>query len=486
MFFVSFHPVAFRCILFSMTLARAVAINTIVQIVGKAISVALGVVVIGMMTRYLGAQGFGHYSTILAFLQIFGILVDFGLTLATAQLLAGRPADAEKTLGAMLGLRIVTAALFLGIAPVAALFFPYPAVVKVGILILSFHFFAISIQQVLLGVFQTHLRMDLLTVAELVGRALLVIGVAVTIVFHQTLAILLFAIVVATVFQLGVAAVLAHRLVPLRPRIDLAEWKAFARLSWPVGVGIALNLLYLKGDTLILSLVRPAEEVGLYGAPYRVLEILVVLPSIFIGLVFPLWKTAWTSQRARFPYLVQQSFDAMAILTIPIVCGGFVLATPLMVFIAGPAFVGSGALLRILILATGCIFFGTLFGHAIVAIDHQRAMLWGYGATAIIALAGYVVFIPRFGGMGAAWMTLVAEALILFLTAVATLRATHISISLGVTLRALVAGGVMVAVLLFFPAMHVLLAVVVGAVIYTAALAVLGGIPLELRRALSL
>ena len=71
-----------------MSLTRRVAHNTIIQTIGKAISTMLGILVVALMTRYLGQRGFGQYSTIIAFLQIFGILVDFGLTLITVQMIS--------------------------------------------------------------------------------------------------------------------------------------------------------------------------------------------------------------------------------------------------------------------------------------------------------------------------------------------------------------------------------------------------------------
>ena len=65
-----------------MSYTRKIAHNTIIQIIGKGISTVIGVIVIAMLTRYLGQSGFGQYTTIMAFLQFFGVLVDMGLYLS--------------------------------------------------------------------------------------------------------------------------------------------------------------------------------------------------------------------------------------------------------------------------------------------------------------------------------------------------------------------------------------------------------------------
>ncbi|MBI4812347.1 oligosaccharide flippase family protein [Candidatus Falkowbacteria bacterium] len=64
-----------------MTLSARIAYNTIIQIAGKIISTALGLIAVAIMTRHLGTLGFGQYTTIITFLSFFGIIADLGLTL---------------------------------------------------------------------------------------------------------------------------------------------------------------------------------------------------------------------------------------------------------------------------------------------------------------------------------------------------------------------------------------------------------------------
>ena len=61
-----------------MTLGKSIAYNTVIQIFGKIATISLALVSFGLMTRYLGQAGFGYYTTALAFMQFFGVLVDMG------------------------------------------------------------------------------------------------------------------------------------------------------------------------------------------------------------------------------------------------------------------------------------------------------------------------------------------------------------------------------------------------------------------------
>ena len=80
-------------------------------------------------------------------------------------------------------------------------------------------------------------------------------------------------------------------------------------------------------------------------------------------------------------------------------------------FIAGSEYLVSVNILKILIWPTALIFFSALFNYGIIAIEEQRRTIKYFLATALVALIGYLVFIPRFSYYGAAYMTLVAEFL---------------------------------------------------------------------------
>ncbi len=460
-----------------MSLTRRVAHNAIIQIIGKIIGVGIGVFVIAMMTRYLGPEGYGYYTTTVAFLQTFGIVIDFGLTLTTVQFLAAPEASIEKIMRAAIGLRLATAIPFLALAVIVGFFMPYPSVVHIGIAILSFEFLSISVNQVLIGLFQKELRMVRVVAAELAGRAVLLGGVWTVVYNDMGLVWILVVIASASAVQLAALLLFMRQWTSFLPRIDISLWKKMLATSWPIGLSIAFNLLYLKGDTFILSLYRGPEEVGIYGAPYRVLEILAASTYLFIGLVFPVLRSTWLSDKERFSRILQKSFDALALIAIPIVAGTITLATPIMTLIAGPAFAPSGPLLQILALATGCIFIGALFGHIVLVVEKQRPMIWGYAALAVIAIAGYFIFIPRYGALGAAWMTVVVEALSLLITFIVTRHATHIALSLDYVWKALVASAVMMLALFALPSFHVLFLVALGGITYSIALLLLRGIP---------
>lgn len=459
-----------------MSYTRKIAHNTIVQIIGKGVSTVIGIVVIGMLTRYLGQGGFGQYITIMAFLQFFGVIVDMGLYIILVKKISEPGANEQQIVSNVFTLRLVSAVIFLGLAPLIVLLFPYPVIVKVGVLVTSLSFLGITLNQVLAGVFQKHLRMSRIVIAEVIGRIFLVVATFLVIRADLGLLWVMGSVVVGSVVNFIITFLFSRRLVRIRLAFEFDIWKRIIKETWPIALSIAFNLVYFKIDTVILSLYHSEETVGIYGAAYKVLEVLTTVPAMFAGLVLPLLTAAWVaSDRERFKRVLRRAFDAMAMIALPLIVGTLFVAQPVMDLVA-PDFVDSATVLKILIFATATIFIGNLFGNTVVAINKQRTMMWVYLGVAIVSLVGYFIFIPRYSYFGAAGMTVASELLVTIAALFIVSFATKVWPSLIVFLKALIASGVMAVVLYYTIEINLFAQIFLGGITYIAVLLALRGI----------
>jgi len=460
-----------------MSLTRAIAGNTVVQVAGKFIGVLLGILTVAVMTRHLGQAGYGQFTTAVSFLQFFGILVDFGLTLTMIRMLAEPGADESRIASNIFTLRLASGAAFFGTAALIGLLFPYPAVIKAAIALGSLSFLCISLSSVLVGVFQKKLAVHKAAAAEVAGRLVLFGGVVAASRLGWGLLAIVGILVAGNAAQLLLNLIFARRLLRLRPAFDRTLWREIVRQSWPLGLSIAFNLVYLKGDVIILSLTRPQNEVGLYGAAYKILDVITIIPTVFMGLVLPVLAGAWTAgDRAAFARRLGRAFDFLSLLAVPLAVGTFAVAGDLMGFVAGTEFAAAGAPLAVLMLAGSMVFWSALFGHAVIALGLQKKMIWGYAIDAAVSIALYLLFIPSYGAMGAAWVTLFSEAFIAAATAAVVLRGSGSRLPLRNLGKALLASLAMYLVLRWTGGVQVLPRVLIGMAVYAAALAALGGI----------
>jgi O-antigen/teichoic acid export membrane protein len=465
-----------------MSLARKVAHNTIIQVAGKIVSTFLGLLALALITRYLGPSGFGEYTTVLTYLSFFAVIADLGLTLVTVQMVSDRGNDESKTLNNLFGLRLVSVLLLLVWAPIIVIFLPYSAAIKTGVTLSLAAFFFPALNQVVVGLFQKKLSMDRDAIAEVISRLVLVGGVL----FAKDSGAGLNGILLATVAAAGINFFchysLACKFIIIKPEFDWTVWKKIITRSWPLAVTIILNLIYLRADTLILSLLRSTSEVGLYGATYKIVDVMTTFPFMFAGLILPILTAAWLDRKPEyFNHVLQKSLDFMIMLAVPLAVGAQFLGRPVMLYVAGRDFAPAGQILQVLIFAVAAIFLGTMFSHAVIALDRQKKMIGPYVFTSLSALAAYLILIPRFSYFGAASVTIYSETAIAIFSALCVFKYSRFRPNLKMLARALAGSLIMGLFLHFFGGWQdtrerLAIIFIAASLIYFAALYLLGGI----------
>ncbi|OGH86319.1 MAG: hypothetical protein A2493_01010 [Candidatus Magasanikbacteria bacterium RIFOXYC12_FULL_33_11] len=401
-----------------MSLGKKIAHNTITQMTGKILSTFLGLAAMAMLTRYLGDEKFGWYITTISFLGFLGILIDFGMTPVTAQMLGENKFEKTKLFSNILTFRFFTALIFLSIAPLTAFLFPYPHTVKIAILFTSISFFAITLNQVFIGFLQERLTMQIQAFGEVISRIVLVVGLFLAISGRASFYTLMWVIVAASISYTLSLYLYIRKKTKITFSFDRKIWLTILQKMWPIAIAIIFNVVYLRGDVLVLSYFREQSVVGIYGAAYRVIDLVIQTAMMVMGVMLPLLANSWVAgNKQEFQERYQMSFDAMMLIALPMFTGLFLLSHQIMLFVAGESFYLSGDALKILSLAVLGVFLGGIFGHLAVAVNMQKKVMWVYISNAIITLIGYLIFIPRYGMYGAAWMTVFSEfytALLIF------------------------------------------------------------------------
>lgn len=457
-------------------LNKKLAKNALVQIIGKGLGTALSLVTFVLLLKYLHTAGLGALSVALTYGSIFAIIVDFGLTLTTAQMIAEPDADEKRILGGILTLRLVSAFLFLSFGAALVFIFPYSPEVKIAAVLSCASFFFGSVASMFAGVFQKRLAIHYVVLAETLNRTFVFILAALLPFFAPSIVIAASIFIIGAIIQLSITLFAVFKFGHIKPKIDLAIWRLAFLRTWPVGLSGVLNLVYLKGDVFFMSLLHIADhDIGLYAAAYKFVDVVTTVPVMFMGLMLPLMTFAWAKHdHASFREHLQRGFDGLVLLAVPYALGAIALGGPLLALI-DPDLASGGRILAILGPATAAVFISSLFGHTIVAIHKQRPMILGYLLVAVIATIGYIYGINHYGMIAAAWVTLGSESLIAIITAAVVLTTTKTKLSLQRLFAALLASLVMYFVVTFIPLPHVILSISFGVLVYIISLPLFGG-----------
>ena len=454
--------------------------NSLAQLAGRFLGTVLGLVAVAMMTRYLGSGLFGQYTTIMTYASVFAIAADMGLTLVASQMINRVGVDEKKILANLFAFRSLTALVMIGLAPLTVWWMPYDLVTKIGVVVATMSFWFVSANQVFVSVFQKRLATQRIALAEIVSRLVLVILTIWVIRADLGLLGMVAAMTISNAIYFALHWLLSLSLVRFAWRFDWVIWKEIIQLSWPLMLTIVSNLIYLKADIMLLSLFVTNAEVGLYGAAYKVVDILVSIPFMVAGLVLPIMVKYWSSKANKdFAQTTQLLWDLMAISAWPILLGGSVLAVPIMVAITGTEFAESGQILRILLPAIVAVYLSCALTHTIIALEKQKTLIVYYLITALSSVPVYLYLIKAYGVYGAAWGTVYSEVLICVFAWWRLSQERVVKLDFAVTAKALLAAIIMA--LLIWPLRAftssvcvLILVVVLAAAVYFALISKMG------------
>jgi O-antigen/teichoic acid export membrane protein len=390
-----------------------VASNTAVQLVGKGIVLAIGVVSIAVLTRYLGPQDYGKYTLALMYMQLFGVLADVGLFTTVVREISKAPERTEQLVGNTLALRLLLSIGVIAVAALVSLALPYDEEVRTAILLAGAPLLFGMLTTTFVAILQSRLRMARAVIGDVVGRATSLLLVLVVVWLDLGFYPVLGAAAGGALATLAVTWALTRGLAQIRPRIEPAVWRSLLTAAVPLGLALAVNALYFRADTLIISLYEPYGEVGLYTLAYRVLELALVVGTVFLNSTFPILSEAVARDEARALRTIQASSEVCVVLGAPLVAGGLALAPQIVELAGGEDFADAATPLRILLAAGALAWVNGVFGYALIARDRQASALWLNLSALTFNVGLNFLLVPRYGIVAAAVVTVASEVLIL-------------------------------------------------------------------------
>lgn len=420
-----------------MSFKRQVAYNTTFQITGKAIITVISVLSTLLLTRYLGPTGYGHYNIAITFVGFFIVLADLGVYPIAVREMSQHPEEREKIYGNVVTYRVFSALLTMGLAFMVGALLPYPVVVKYAIGIYAISSFVGLLVNLVMAIFQINYRMDLPTIADVLGRTLYLLLLFFAIQRHCSLYVIFWLLVISMAFNLILNLILGRHYIKLKPAFDAVFIKSFLKESLPMGIATILGTIHFKIDTILLSFMKPAFDVGIYGASYRIFETLILLPSIFAGLVFPRLSELYYLDQERFKQTFQKVADLLILMVVPTMIIFYFLAPNLIQIVAGNEFHASILTLRILILSLFATFLISIFAYTIIAAKHQRYLIYVWAVLAAINIILNLLLIPRFSYKGAAIVTVITESITLIVLYILTKKLIKIRLKITYLFRVL-------------------------------------------------
>lgn len=401
-----------------MSLTRLVAWNTLIQVGGRLIGLTASMAFTALLTRHLGLATYGQLVAASTYVALFVILGDAGLYLVTVR----RAAQEVERRAAILGTAFVLRAL-LPIVPLALAcllvrwvpstrFASWEGTLFAAVVLLAVNAYLTLFGQFYIAIFRLHMRMDLAVAGEFLSRIVMLVATLLVVALDGGLLAAVGAMGLGTLTQFIYGWIVTRRFERFTLRIDPPLARSMLVESLPLAVVTLLGLVHFKVDTLLLSMLQPAHDVGVYGVAYKVHEVIISFPGLFVGLLFPLFSRLAQQDPDRLRVVFQRAFDVLALTSVGVALLVYV-AAPRLALVLGAEMASRP--MRILALALPPIFLSLGFTHLLLAESKQRWLVPLYAFLVVVNVLANIVFIRKYTYLGAAGVTVGTETLSLII-----------------------------------------------------------------------
>jgi stage V sporulation protein B len=380
---------------------------------GRGVTMAVSLLSLAVLSRYLEPNEFGQYQLVIAFLTLFNIS-DLGVTTIAVRHLSTTERDPDELMGNVLTIRTVLAVASAILVVAIAWIFEEQMYTKTAIAIAALSFPLTIFSGSYSATFAANLRMEYAMLGN-VAQAVVGLGAMVFVVLNGGG---LLRLIIA--YDLGILAnslvclYFAQRFVRPRFHFDFHYSRQVVREALPLGLAVLIITAYGRIDIVLLKWFTDSATVGYYSFAYRAVDLAFPLSFFFVGSVFPLLANLHASgDLDRFRTLYQRSHDVLSLGGFAVVTGLILFSEPIVQLIGGSTYAPSVVSLQVLSMAIALIWLSNLADHGLIAAGRQSVLLWIALFGLIVNIGANIILIPLYDKEGAAAATVLTEAAVL-------------------------------------------------------------------------
>lgn len=362
------------------------------------------------LAKTLGVSDFGLFSVALSYFTLFGGIADFGFNRFLVREVAKDPTKTSKLWVETTLLRLSFTAILFIVFSLGLYIFDTDKLRVYLSLLATAAVFPQSIALTIDAIFIARQKMQFSSLALIIlsifttGFGIIMINSGFGLIGAVT------ALSLGQVIYFFVLSLLLRQLkISFSAQVTFGALKKVFLESMPYGILGLVGLVSFKIDTLILVYFRGNFEAGIYSAAYKFFETSVFIPSALAVAIFPVFSRLQISSKVELNKLFVKTIFLMALLGVLFaLCYFFIL--PLILPAILPEFRGAAEVIKILSLAIPFMFVHILAGQVLLSSEKfLKNLIILYFLLFTLNIIFYLVLIPRFGFLGAAWGTVLSE-----------------------------------------------------------------------------
>jgi O-antigen/teichoic acid export membrane protein len=354
------------------------------------------------VVRRLGDAHFGQYSAVMAYVAIFSIFTDWGMSKYAVREMAKDYGRTSQLLPNIVAIRVVFSLIVAFAAPLSALWLGKGSDMVLGILIASAGLVLYAFQGPLDCALAARERLDYTSTFTLVAR-LVFWGLGVLLLIRGMGFI---GLIIASLTSVAVVVVLSgwtlFRLGVGRMILSVRVWPQLFVAALPFGISGISYVFMQRFDTVLMSFVLTDAAVGWYNVPWTLINmVLLVAQSIAIA-IYPSMVRSHTEAPESLTRVVWMAIKYLLVVCLPITLGGTVMADRIIITLYGEEFVNSIRVLQVMLWAVPGLFLLELLGRVTSTLQLERAAARINVINAGVTVVLNLILVPTMGITGAA------------------------------------------------------------------------------------
>ncbi len=461
------------------TVRQTIFKNTFWLSIGMGANKILGFLLLIYAARILGATEYGKFSFALAFISLFGIFQDLGLTAIVTREFAKEtkvPEEEKKEreeFHSLISLEILLSVIAFFLILFGSFFITPEPDIRKAILILAAYGSMNSMIAFFCSFFQARQKMEYQTSPIIIQAALAtVLGIFFLFRFPSVVN-LSYAYLFASVAGLILIWILFNiKIFSLKISWRGSVWRKFLLMSWPVALMGLFGVLYNYIDSVMMGYWGMIAETGWYNAAYRIIFVVLIPMGLFSGSFYPVLSKFFRESKEQLQRVWNYQMQVMILLALPLMVGGIVLAPRLIYFFYPFSFSPSILALQILMVMAGLVFIYRPLLDVLIASNQQKSTFWITFSGALINILLNLFLIPKYRLYGASIATVVTYIIIISISVWLMVKLTSIRIPFLKFLSYFGAASLSSALMYFIIIqpkiynLNVLLSVTIGASVY--------------------
>lgn len=449
------------------------------QYLGRVIGLGVSLFSVAFLSRYLGVTTFGDYTAALAIAGLVVTFSDFGFFWSTVESFLRNEGKLDAVRD-ILGIRIVVTLSLLILSVLIVLFGNFNEAVKDAFIILTIFVFASSVNSIILALYQAEYKMAWPTVVDVLSRvvnlAIIVIGIKLKLSFMW---FIMGASVAATIHLLVNWFGLFRNNTIVWPRIKGVSWGKYYHSVFLIGMMALFSTLFYRTDIIILTWMREATDVGIYGMTQKITDLVTMIQGLFLAALFPLLVSRYKEKNeTQFNNEISRAMILSAVIGLPITIFGVFLAHDIVAVVGGNAFLTESTvmiagramttpdILKIMFGFATLYYLSTPFTMGTLASGKVQQLVKVNIIATIINIGLNIWLIPHYSYVTTATTTFLTEIVILILNGVYFCRLHNFSPPFGAMGRVILATLPGFLFLLITPDLTFIVRLIITAIMY--------------------